>query len=295
MGAWIPFTLAAALVQTLRFMVQRHLKATRLSTGGATFARFVYSAPLIVVLLLTYAAIRDVSLPSPTPRFWVFAIAGGLGQILATMCVVALFSLRNFAVGITFKKTEVMQTALLGFVILGEGVSLGGLIAITIGLVGVLLLSNEGGFAWRLNRAAGLGILSGALFAVAAIGYRGATLEMLTDDLVLRSGTTLAIVTSLQALSMAAWLAFRERGQISATLGAWRIAGLAGVFSMIGSFCWFTAFSLQNAAYVKALGQTELMFSLLVSILVFRERVSQREVAGMGLITLSVIVLVLVI
>ena len=206
MGAWIPFTLTAALVQTLRFMVQKHLKATSLSTGGATFARFLYSAPLIVVLILAYATFRDLPLPRPTPRFWAFAIAGGLGQILATMCVVALFSLRNFAVGITFKKTEVMQTALLGLIVLGEGVSFGGFVAISIGLAGVLLLSNEGGIrAWRLNRAAGLGILSGALFAVAAIGYRGATLEMQTDDLILRSGTTLAIVTTLQALSLAAW------------------------------------------------------------------------------------------
>ena len=61
---------------------------------------------------------------------------GGVAQILATVCIVLLFSLRNFAVGVTFKKTEVMLTALAGLVILGESVSLAGIVAIAIGLGG---------------------------------------------------------------------------------------------------------------------------------------------------------------
>ena len=55
MELWIPITLGAALAQTLRFMLQKQLKATQLSTAGTTFARFVYSAPL-VALVAVYAA-----------------------------------------------------------------------------------------------------------------------------------------------------------------------------------------------------------------------------------------------
>ena len=44
---WIPITLLAALAQTLRFMFQKRLRIATLSTGGATFARFLYAAPLI--------------------------------------------------------------------------------------------------------------------------------------------------------------------------------------------------------------------------------------------------------
>ena len=146
-----------------------------------------------------------------------------------------------------------------------------------------------------MNRAAGLGLLSGVFFAISAVTYRGATLALASPDAVLRAGTTLAMVTAVQSLILGVWLIWRERGQFTATLRHWRIGVLVGVTSMIGSFCWFTAFTLQNAAYVFALGQTELIFSIAASVLFFREAITRREVAGMALISLSVVVLILVI
>jgi drug/metabolite transporter (DMT)-like permease len=297
MDAWIPITIGAALAQTARFMLQKQLKTAGLSTAGATFARFVYSAPLVAVLIAVYSRASAQGIPAMPGRFWAFALAGGLTQILATMCVVALFSHRNFAVGITFKKTEVVLTAIVGFVLLGEGIAPAGAMAIGIGLVGVLLLSDPPGgtgrFARRiLNRAAGLGLLSGVFFAVSAVGYRGASLSLGSGDTILRAGTTLAVVTASQTLAMVLYLGWRERGQIAAVLRAWRIAGLVGITSMIGSFCWFSAFTLQNAAYVNALGQIELIFSLAASALFFREKIRLRELAGMGLLGVGITVLV---
>lgn len=298
MDPWIPITLAAAFAQTLRFMAQKHLKSTALSTAGATFARFLFSAPLVAVLIVGYAQISGQALPGTNPRFWLFSMVGGAAQIMATMCIVALFAHRNFAVGITFKKTEVVQTALLSTVVLGESVSPRGALAIGLGFLGVLLLADMPGGqgSWRrrfFNRAAGLGLLSGVFFAFSAVGYRGASLALDSGDVILRAGSTLAIVTACQCLVMAVGLRWREPGQIGAVIGAWRIAGVVGVTSMIGSFCWFTAFTLQNAAYVNALGQVELLFSLAASVLVFRERISRREWLGMGLLSVSIIVLVL--
>ncbi|WP_102107049.1 DMT family transporter [Oceaniglobus roseus] len=298
MDAWIPITVAAAFAQTLRFMAQKQLKAMALSTAGATFARFLFSAPLVAVLILSYATATDQPLPGTNGRFWLFALVGGAAQILATMCVVAIFSTRNFAVGITFKKTEVVQTALVSTVVLGEGVSFRGALAIGIGFLGVLLLSDPPGGTgpWRRrlwNRAAGLGLLSGICFAFSAVGYRGASLALDSGDVILRAGFTLTLVTATQTLAMAAALAWREKGQITRVVRAWRVAGLVGLTSMVGSFCWFTAFTLENAAYVNALGQVELLFSLSASVLVFRERISLREGLGMGLLTLSILVLIL--
>jgi len=297
MDAWIPITIAAALAQTARFMLQKQLKSAGLSTAGATFARFIYSAPLVAVLIALYASVSAQPFPAMPGRFWAFALGGGLTQILATMCVVALFSHRNFAVGITFKKTEVVLTAFVGFALLGEGIALAGGLAIGIGLIGVLLLSDPPGgtgrFARRIvNRAAGLGLLSGVFFAFSAVGYRGASLSLGSGDTVLRAGTTLAVATASQTLAMALYLAWRERGQIVTVLRAWRIAALVGLTSMIGSFCWFTAFTLQNAAYVNALGQIELIFSLAASALFFREKITARELAGMALLGLGIMVLI---
>ena len=112
MPLWIPVTLAAASFQTVRFMLQKVLSSVTLSAAGATFSRFVYSAPLILLLLWAYVAATGAELPALSAQFWGFATIGGLSQILATVCVVALFKERNFAVGITFKKTEVIQTAI---------------------------------------------------------------------------------------------------------------------------------------------------------------------------------------
>ncbi|UXX82805.1 DMT family transporter [Roseovarius pelagicus] len=293
MEAWIILAIAAAAFQTLRFMLQKTLATGTLSAGGATFARFFYSMPFVISLAAGYLVLTDTALPGYSARFWMFALCGGLAQVFATWCVVALFAQRNFAVGITFKKTEVVQTAIVGLVVLGDRISMVGLAAIILGLVGVLILSDTPEMTGRwhrriVNRAAGLGLLSGALFAVSAVGYRGATLEIASDDALLRALVTLAVVTTSQTVGMAAWLAWRERGQITSVIAARRTAIWMGLTGMCGSLCWFTAFTLQNAAYVFAVGQVEVIFSLVASVLFFGEKITAREGTGIALITLSV-------
>ena len=120
MELWIPITLGAALAQTLRFMLQKQLKATQLSTAGTTFARFVYSAPLVALVAWAYATMSGQGVPTVPTQFYAYAVSGGVTQILGTLCVVALFMHRNFAVGITFKKPEVLLSALIGFAALGD-------------------------------------------------------------------------------------------------------------------------------------------------------------------------------
>lgn len=205
MEAWVLISIAAAFFQTLRFMLQKQLATDRLSATGATFARFVFSAPLIILAVMSYAAISGQSLPPVSTRFGVFAAVGGISQILATVAVVALFSERNFAVGITFKKTEVILTALVGFLVLGDRISGVGMVALFVGLIGVLFLSDKPGATGRRllnvwNRAAGLGLLSGVFFALSAVGYRGAALALESGDVALRAGFGLAMVVIFQTL-----------------------------------------------------------------------------------------------
>ncbi|MGR3804891.1 hypothetical protein [Marinibacterium profundimaris] len=297
MALWIPVTIAAAVFQTLRFMLQKHLSTGQLSAAGATFARFAYSAPIVLVLTALWLGASGQPVPEMDGRFWAFALMGGLAQILATVCVVLLFKQRNFAVGITFKKTEVIQTVFVGLILLGEGVSGPAFGAILLGLVAVLLLSRTPGSAnsWWTDLAApatGLGLASGVLFAVSAVSYRGASLQLDMAEPALRAAVTLAAVTSSQMIGMGLWLAWRDRAELAAVWRARRVAVWVGLMSMGGSFCWFFAFTLQNAAYVKALGQIELILSLLASILVFREKVTAREIGGMALLGVSILALI---
>jgi drug/metabolite transporter (DMT)-like permease len=99
----------------------------------------------------------------------------------------------------------------------------------------------------------------------------------------------------MQMVAMVLWLRWRDPGQVRAVWAARRIAVWVGLMSMAGSFCWFTAFTLQNAAYVNAVGQVELVFSALVSVLIFREAVSVREWAGMAVLLGSIVMLIVLI
>jgi len=297
MEFWIILSISAAAFQTLRFMLQKSLSMGPLSPLGATFARFFYAAPFAFLVATGYLIWRGAVLPDLGGMFWIYVLAGGLAQILATFFVVLLFATRNFAVGITFKKTEVIQTATVGFVILGDRISLPGMIAIVIGLAGVLVLSDApvvGGRWWRrlMNRAAGLGLASGTFFAVSAVTYRGATLEVASNDVFLRAAIAVSAVTLSQTIAMSLWLRWREPGQLSAVWAARRVAVWMGLTSVAGSWSWFTAFTLQNAAYVFAVGQIEVIFSLMASVLFFKETISRRELWGIGLLSASILALV---
>ena len=297
---WIIATLCAATFQTIRFTLQKILADGNLSPLGATYSRFIFAAPLIVLFSIFFLVITGVSLPNLEGQFLLFAVSGGLAQILATVCVILVFKSRNFAVGITLKKTEVILTAFVGLILIGEGVSTVSMSLICLGGLGVFFLSKKVSAVGRsnlslLNKSAVYGLLSGLLFAISAVCYRSATLSVVSDLVYLRSGFTLLIVILSQSFVMTIWLALFEPGQIKLVWIERKKGFWVGATSLGGSFCWFTAFTLQNAAYVKAVGQIELIFSLLITTLFFKERILNREILGMLLIGISALGLILVV
>ena len=96
----------------------------------------------------------------------------------------------------------------------------------------------------------------------------------------------------MQLTGMVGFLSWREPGQIRAVVRAWRTSVWVGILSLMGSLAWFTAFALQNAAYVKALGQVEILFSFAVSVFVFGEKLGRIEAVGILLLTGSVVTLI---
>jgi drug/metabolite transporter (DMT)-like permease len=211
-----------------------------------------------------------------------------------------LFGRRNFAVGVTLAKTDVILAALIGLIVLGEAVSGPVVVAIAVGFAGVMLLSDPprsaGPMTWRarvFNAATGYGLLSGVLFGVSAVCYRGATLTLIGGDEVLRAAVSLLVATVVQTVTLGLWLGLNEKGQIARVLASWRVSGLLGLTSMLGSLAWFTAFALQTAAYVKALGQIELVFTFLFSVFWLGERSSAKEIAGAILLVVSVLLIFL--
>ena len=236
--------------------------------------------------------------PHLPPSFFAYAVAGGIFQILASVCLISLLQLRNFAVGVTLIKVQVIFTALLGFVILGDSVTAMAMGAIVTGVMGVLLLSDppkaEGHFLMRiLNRGTALGLMSAIFFAWCAVMIRAATLHVVADQIFTRASFTLMVTIISQFVLMSLWLRLRQPGQITATLRAWRVAKWVGILSLAGSMGWFTAFAMANAAYVQAVSQVEIIFTTCISIFILGESITRKEVLGCILIISSVVFLVL--
>ena len=306
MATWVWLSLGGALLQNLRSSVQKRLTG-RLSTGGAAATRFLYGLPFAAAWLAALSFATDTPPPLPNGRFWGFVLGGSLSQIAATLCLLATFSRRSFAVGTTYSKTEGIQTALFGWVLLGDRVGPFGLVGIGLTVAGVLSVSlarvgkgggGTGGASGAVSRGArqeaiALGLLSGAMFALSAVAYRGASLALGEEDFLLRAAVTLCVALGIQSVAMGAGLRWREPGELSRVATLWRAGILAGASGAAASACWFTAFTLIGAAYVKAVGSVELAFALLTSWVVFRETPSPGEIGGIALVAVGVVVTVL--
>lgn len=296
---WIPVTIVAAFSQNLRSALQKHLKS-RLSTGGATYVRFLYAVPLALLYALILHHGADFPAPVPNLTFGFYALIGALAQILATALLVSLFAFRNFAVGTAYSKTETVQAALFGLVILGDTLTTGAVIGILVSLAGVMAISvarQEARFASLLGsiteRSALVGIASGAMFGISAVAYRAASLSLGGEGFLMQAAFTLACVTVMQTVVMTAYLARREPGQITAALRSWKTGALVGISGMLGSACWFTAMTIQNVAYVRALGQIELVFTFAASYLFFRERLNLAEFLGILAVVGGILILLI--
>ncbi len=295
---WIPITILAAAIQAARTTIQKYLKSS-LKTNSITFVRFFYGWPFALLYLVLLLALTGAEMPPINTRFLIGCFMGGLAQIAATSLLILSFSYRNFAVGTTYSKTEAVQTAVLGIVLFGEPLGLLAMVGIVVSLVGVVVISSgkTGDGLSRVllgwsEKPALIGIASGTGFAFAALFIRWGSLS-LDADFGVRAAMTLAYMTFIQTVMLGAWILVREPGEFRPILASWRSSGAVGFLSAVGSATWFTALTLQTAAYVRALGQVELILSLLISYLFFKERSSVAEIVGMVVIVAGVILLVL--
>lgn len=299
MELWIPITLFAAFCQNLRSAVQKHLKG-QLGSTGATFIRFGYGFPFACLYVAVLHFVFGYAYPEINTVFLIAGALGGLAQILGTFLLVYLFSFRNFAVGTAYSKTEPIQAALFGFLLLGERISWVVGVCILIGILGVIIISMARApmsvsvvRQSLLGRPALIGLGSAAMFGASAAAYRVASLSLEGTGVPMQAGFALAYATMFQTVVMALWMVLREPDQLRASVAAWRVAVWAGATGVAGSIGWFTAMTLQNVAYVRALAQVELVFTFLASWLVFKETIARSEIAGCVLIVAAVLGIIL--
>jgi drug/metabolite transporter (DMT)-like permease len=303
MQTWIVITIAAAFLQNIRSAMQKHLKGV-MGTTGATFVRFGYGVPFALLYLAILWRGFGRPLPVPDAHFFLWAVIGGLSQIVATFLLVHLFSFRNFAVGTAYSRTEPAQAALFALIFLGEAASRGTLVAIVISVVGVMIisvartpLSVRSLVTSVFTQTAGIGLLSGTFFGLSAVSYRSASLALAPSlpqpDFVMQASFTLGFVILLQTVTMLAWILFREPDELNRVIKAWRPGLLVGFAGASASFGWFMAMTLQQAAIVKVVAQVEMLFTFASAVFIFREWINRLEVLGCLLIVLGVVMLLI--
>lgn len=299
MELWIPLTIAAAFFQNIRSATQKHLQG-KLSTLGAAYVRFLYAWPLALIYFFGVIVYEGHALPDVHGVFLFYALAGGVCQIMFTVFLLWLFSFHNFAVGTTISKLETVMVAIFGLLLLGDALTPAVTMAIAMSAVGLIILSAgqsqldiksllQG--LWRLPTL--IGLACAAWLGMSVVLFRAASLSLGLDSFTLSASFTLLIVLIQQIAIMGLLIGLREPSQLKQVVRHWRPATLVGLSGGLASIGWFSAFTLQNATYVRALGQIELVFTFIATLLFFREKVTRLEIAGIALITASIILILL--
>jgi drug/metabolite transporter (DMT)-like permease len=287
---WIPITLVAAAAQTARNATQRALTET-IGTVGATQVRFIYGLPFAALFLAAVLAATGEVIPGLTSAALLFALAGALAQILATVLMLTAMKTRSFAVTTAYIKTEPVLTAVVGLALLGDVLTLPKLVGILIATAGVLVMSMKVDALKAMLvevRPALTGIAAGACFGLSAVAFRGAILALPSGGFVVRASTILVLGLIIQTVLLLVYLVVFDRGALSRSLKVWRQSLGAGFLGALASQFWFLGFALTSAANVRTLALVEVFFAQIVSRRLFAHETSLREYAGMAMVVLGV-------
>jgi len=280
-------------MQAIRTAGQKQLTA-HLNAMATTGVRYIYALPFAWLYLFWLIDYRQVVVPELNSQFLLYAFIACIMQILGTVCLVAAFKYRNFAVATSLAKTEAILVAVVGALIFSTSLSALGWFSVIIGVVGVLIVSRvKFSYADVLqNPGAGFGLAAGLGLAITTLLIRESSLA-LNIDLMVSAAVTLVFMITVQSFISLLYVWLQDKAQLRTMVKQWRLCLFVGITSVLGSIGWFTGASYQNAAYVKALGQIEFFITLFLTYRIFKEKISLMEYVGMFLIVVSVIILLL--
>ena len=268
----------------------------KITNISSTYTRFLFGLPFVFIYFLflynysnTTFLVSNINL-----QFIFYCLIGGISQIIATFLLLKIFMTNNFSVATAYSKTEPIQAAFFGFILLSDPISFIGFIGILIGLIGIMITSIK-----KVNLSINFfnlsvfyGLLSGSLFGLAAVLFRGASHSLFSIDYILTSSFTLLIAIGIQTLILTIYILIKDIKQFYLLYLNWKDSLIVGFFGAFASICWFYAIRVPNVAYVRGLGQIELIFTILASIFYFKEKIIKTEILGI-LITLTGILIIL--
>ena len=295
--SWVLITVVASLSQTLRSVFQKNI-IEDVGVLASAYSRFIFALPFVALLAVSFLGAQEiVLLKTISLKAWFFLIAASICQILFTIILIKLFTLRSFAIGIAFSKTEVIQTTLLEIIIIGFILTSHVFLSIIIGFIGMLFMSKQKligklGYNSLFLKQVTLGVSCGIFLGLSSVLYKVA-LDSVVTDLIYKKVLVLSFLAlAFQSVIFGTYIVSTEGKQnVLKLFLIWKKGLPVGFFGCAATFCWFSAFSLIDATFVRAVGQLEIVFSVLISYIFYKEKITGFELIGMSLITISILAL----
>jgi drug/metabolite transporter (DMT)-like permease len=285
--SWIFFTLSAVVLQTFRNALQSKLSA-HMSTSGVTLARFLFAPPIALAYLLLLYAFSNQDIPQFSPKFIFLVLLVSVMQISATSLMVILFKQKNFSVGAGLAKSEALVAGVLGTFFFGSQLSLFGWVGILVGAAAIFVLSGGGKKGQLSLKTVMIGLACGTCFAVTSLFVRAAS-HLLNIPFPHSAAWVLVWVLCIQTTLLVSYIAVKNKSTFVALKNNAKMTLVTSIISCFGTICWFSAVSLHHVAYVKTLGQVEVLLTMLVATFWLKNKVQKHEVIGLLLIAAAAI------
>jgi len=279
---WILLTLAAAPLQVARNAMQRGLVEDA-GPWGATLVRFLFGLPFSIAIFAVAFALTPDRAPHWGLPFWSGAIVGAISQVAATAVLLMAMGRSGFAVATMLQQSSLPLAAIMGWLVLGDRLSVGVWTGVGVATLGLVVLSWPRRGHGRADLiGALLGLASGASFAVAFNGFRQAGHSLDPAHPLFSATAALVVAQAMQSLVLTSILAVVRPQALRSVTGAWRSSLAAGFFGSAASACWFGALALAPAAPVRAVGLIEGPIAAAVGRKLFREKLRLRQWIGGG-------------
>jgi drug/metabolite transporter (DMT)-like permease len=282
---WIPATLFASVFQVARNAFQRGMMS---QTGpwGATLVRFLFGLPFSVLFSVTAILATPAARPSFGPAFWVSAVSGAAGQVLATASLLVAMNRAGFAVGTAVQQSSLPLAAIVGLIAFHDHLSPIAWLGVAVTTAGLAALTwPRHATGPKPASGAVFGLLSGLCFGFSLNAFRHVGLAFEPHHHLYAAVVSVAVVQAIQSLALTTILAVRDPAALRAVAKGWRESLAAGFCGAVASSCWFLALGLAPAAPVRAVGVVEAPIAAFAGRRLFAERLQVQQIlAGVAVL-----------
>ncbi|MFI3903339.1 EamA family transporter [Ochrobactrum sp. S1502_03] len=253
--------------------------------GGDKFfaaACVVGAAGLIAVFFLPF-------LPLPHPSSWIYIALSTITQIFYMSLVAAAYKSGDMSEAYPIMRgTPPLLVALVSAPLIGETIGLGGWIGVMLICAGVLAMALD-----ARRRNGGTSSMT-ALLALTNAGFIAA--YTIIDGVGVRaSGHTLSYTLWLflvNAFPLAGWALYREPDRFLHYIrNHWRPSLIGGLGTLLSYGLALWAMTMAPIAVVAALRETAILFGILISASILKEKIGLPRFLAAGLIVLGAITL----